>query len=75
MLKVRYYILRCSLYKADYIYQIFRNILFSPWTLGEALVPEAAAGIIPDICHFFTRAKFLETKIYTQKGQFFTLNL
>ena len=45
MLKVRYYILRCSLYKADYIYQIFHNILFSPWTLGEALVPEAAAGM------------------------------
>merc|ERR1711873_146218 len=23
--------------------------------------------IIPDICHFFTRAKFLEEKIYTEK--------
>ena len=22
---------------------------------------------IPDICHFFTRAKFLENKIYTKK--------
>ena len=22
---------------------------------------------IPDICHFFTRAKFLENKIYTEK--------
>ena len=23
--------------------------------------------IIPDICHFFTLAKFLEDKIYTEK--------
>ena len=30
---------------------------------------------IPDICHFFTRAKFLENKIYTEKRQFFALNL
>ena len=22
---------------------------------------------IPDICHFFTQAKFLENKIYTEK--------
>ena len=31
--------------------------------------------IIPLICHFFTRAKFLESKIYTEKRQFFALNL
>ena len=30
---------------------------------------------IPDICHFFTRAKFLANKIYTEKSQFFALNL
>ena len=24
---------------------------------------------IPDICHFFTRAKFLENKIYTEKSR------
>ena len=30
---------------------------------------------IPDICHFFTRAKFLENKIYTEKRQFCALNL
>ena len=34
---------------------------------------------IPLICHFFTRAKFLENKIYTEiytvNCQFFTLNL
>ena len=26
---------------------------------------------IPHICHFFTRAKFLDHKIYTVKRQFF----
>ena len=30
---------------------------------------------IPHICHFFTRAKFLDNKIYTEKRQFFALNL
>ena len=30
---------------------------------------------IPDICHFFTQAKFLENKMYTEKRQFFALNL
>ena len=30
---------------------------------------------IPHICHFFTRLKFLENKIYTEKRQFFALNL
>ena len=30
---------------------------------------------IPDICHFFTQAKFCENKIYTEKRQFFALNL
>ena len=30
---------------------------------------------IPDICHFFTQAKFLGNKIYTKKRQFFALNL
>ena len=29
---------------------------------------------IPDICHFFTLAKFLENKIYTEKRQFFASN-
>ena len=29
---------------------------------------------IPYICHFFTRAKFLENKIYTEKRQFFAFN-
>ena len=44
--------------------------------LGEAVSkfdqhqPGEAKGehiLIPDICHFFTRAKFLENKIYTRK--------
>ena len=30
---------------------------------------------IPYICHFFTWAKVLENKIYTEKRQFFALNL
>ena len=30
---------------------------------------------IPHICDFFTRAKFLESKLYTEKRQFFALNL
>ena len=30
---------------------------------------------IPHICHFFTRAKFLENRLYTEKHQFFALNL
>ena len=30
---------------------------------------------IPHICHFFSLAKFLENKIYTEKRQFFALNL
>ena len=30
---------------------------------------------IPYICHFLTQEKFLENKIYTEKRQFFALNL
>ena len=30
---------------------------------------------IPDICHFFTQSIFLENKIYSEKRQFFALNL
>ena len=30
---------------------------------------------IPHICYFFTRAKFLQNKIYTEKRQFFAANL
>ena len=30
---------------------------------------------IPHICHFFTQSNFLENKIYTEKRQFFALNL
>ena len=31
--------------------------------------------VLPDICHFFTLAKFLENKIYTEKLKFFALNM
>ena len=33
--------------------------------------PGWVVRITPHICHFFTRAKFLESKIYTEKRQFF----
>ena len=33
-----------------------------------AAVPlTAILTVIPDFCHFFTQAKFLENKIYTEK--------
>ena len=47
-----------------------QTLLFAMW--GGSMVPRLP---IPDICHFFTRAKFLENKIYTEKRQFFALNL
>ena len=34
-----------------------------------------APGHIPHICHFFTRTKFLENKIYTEKRQFIALDM
>ena len=43
---------------------------------GESrFVTKRAQQRIPHICHFFTQAKFLENKIYTEKRQFFALNL
>ena len=36
-------------------------------TLADQDVLNLVGGSIPDICHFFTRAKFLENKIYTEK--------
>ena len=43
--------------------------------LPRVLTISELVGTIPDICHFFTLAKFLENKIYTEKRQFFALNL
>ena len=41
----------------------------TPWKCGKfgALAILCPAGCIPHICHFFTRTKFLENKIYTEK--------
>ena len=48
------------------------EILLSLFTLKPSLILYLA---IPLICHFFTWAKFLDDKIYTEKRQFFALNL
>ena len=37
------------------------------WTHTSKLQFYTIGVIIPDICHFFTLAKFLEKKIYTEK--------
>ena len=42
---------------------------------AQSPAPSLHVNHIPDICHFFTLAKFLENKIYTEKRQFFALNL
>ena len=38
---------------------------------GDGIYDDTDDDTIPDICHFFTRAKFFENKIYTEKRQFF----
>ena len=48
------------------------NPVSPPFDAGSG---EVAVETIPHICHFFTRAKFLDKKIYTEKRQFFALNL
>ena len=35
--------------------------------INVGLAPKNPRVHIPDICHFFTRTKFLENKIYTEK--------
>ena len=52
----------------------------SPWSRQLILVPRHRAEseintLITHIYHFFTRAKFLDNKIYTEKRQFSALNL
>ena len=37
------------------------------WVDRSQTDPLATHDTIPDICHFFTRAKFLENNIYTEK--------
>ena len=40
---------------------------FPPLQQQVLLLIVSARKCIPDICHFFTQAKFLESKIYTEK--------
>ena len=51
--------------------------IFFLWEWGNQINYEQnrCMIVIPYICHFFTRAKFLENKIYAKKRQFFALNL
>ena len=47
----------------------------TPPVFFVVVVVVANDHLIPHICHFFYTAKFLENKIYTEKRQFFALNL
>ena len=44
--------------------QVWMSVLSRP--VPSRPVPSRPVPSIPDICHFFTRAKFLENKIYTK---------
>ena len=60
-------------------YYIISALMIRSATFLDALasldLKLSVSECIPDICHFFTLAKFLENKIYTEKRQFFALNL
>ena len=51
------------------------NILEIEKTFAASLLQEPDANAYLIFVIFFTRAKFLENKIYTEKRQFFALNL
>ena len=68
--------------------ELFKDLNGKCWSLSSVLAPtrfpkyycEQSTLVhfitsIPHICRFFTLAKFLENKIYTEKRQFFALNL
>ena len=46
---------------------------FPPPKNSDQILFARGRAPLPDICHFSTRAKFLENKIFTEK--FFALNL
>ena len=56
-------------------HQMWRSIKFLERKIPFILRRTLLQRTIPHICHFFTRAKLLENKIYTEKRQFFALNL
>jgi len=83
IIKLRYESSTLILYK-ELSSPIFQSLSVSQWVIELGIrdtwpdlhfVQYIKAIFIPDICHFFTRAKFLENKIYTEKRQFFALNL
>ena len=43
------------------------NVDWNRRFLADRFALHGKQKVIPDICHFFTRAKFLENKIYTEK--------
>ena len=43
------------------------TFLISSFQCRKSVDPVLPEKFIPDICHFFTRAKFLENRIYTEK--------
>ena len=66
--------------KVDFKANVLFNEFFAPWILlntsliekgenfGTHPLPKSFPLVyIPHICHFFTQAKFLENKIYTEK--------
>ena len=65
-------LLHCNNYSQKIRHQVFKKVT-SYWQQNPTTCN--IVWIIPYICHFFTRAKFLENKIYTEKRQFFALNL
>ena len=50
-------------------------VVIGMMVLTSKMIIMVKVMIIPHICHFFTRAKFLENEIYIEKRQFFALNL
>ena len=68
--KVKIFTLTCGMYFDPLksvlpLFPLFQEIFYKPKTQKAYLI----------FVIFFTRAKFLENKIYTEKRQFFALNL
>ena len=66
--------------EVSYFSRLLRNTQRSKWCVLDFLVPSSNYESIYlkhtlYLSFFFTRAKFLENKIYTEKRQFFALNL
>ena len=71
---------RCPGEEEDGLFNMMENVACFCNQLEDGYTSVLVTGLsncfnIPLICNFFTRAKFLENKIYTEKRQFFGLNL